>query len=1259
MLLRPCPWLAATSLIALATTPALAAPTPRPTPVAGSIVAAKGGEELRFVREGDWRSAELRQDLIGGDALRTNAIGNLAILFADQTQIRVGRNSNLVVNEVAGARSEATQLDLQSGQVWARASRGGTGVDVKTPAATAAIRGTDWSLSVDGPKTSLIVLEGVVELKNPQGSVTVRQGEGAVATIGQAPTKFVLVNSNDREQMLFYYGLRDGFTALTTTVLQGPSLRAERARIQATAPGARTAEDWLVLAEAGLSHDGRAAAASALAEARRFPLQAGQRARADLVQAFLLGGQRRWSEAAPLFARAERGLKGEKRSAAAYGRYIAASMADPKRVQPEPSIAATGPTAVIGRAFVAAFRQDLKAAADIIKAAEKQYPTNTQIAVSAAQVAFLLNRREEMRAALERARALDPDDPSVLTLSASVRAMIESDVDGALVDLRKAAATAPGRAEIWNGIGLVESGRDATLEAEAAFKRAIAEDPDDPVAYSNLAIHILDQNRVDEASALIDKTFALDPDFHAGYVHRGRLLLQKGRNTEAIEAVLSGTAANPAYSQGLLMAAVAYYQNGDYELAEQALDNADRLDPSDPVVPLARTAYNLDLYRADDAILSAREALKRYRARGGYFAPLAVNRQGGSYVADAYRFIGLDEWGRFYGDRVFNAFDASSYFDQAAARRPKINTDKPTLTAAEAENFDVTSFNFILQGLFFDPLAVSGRLGRTDVLRRPFLDAEAGGSVINRDGKLGWQSDITVNGFSNLPIPTSFSLNVSRTRAKERNVFFDEEADSATLFIGMQPTAADRILLFGSASDSRPGLFAPVLPSQAYDRRDGTSIQAGGGWSHTFGYRNVLTAALFYNRGTDRQERFRSETGSRELDPFAIIGFPSGLVPYDFQAEDLRQRRTRVDGAVATLGHTFGIGDLTLRYGAEGQVGDIKTVSNSSTIGQFRQPGPFDFDLETFNAGSENALFRAGRLYADAMWRPSDRFELQGGAEYSFYRLDSRGLIETRNGFNFIALPLQDTVTSLEPSRAERDDARVAPRIGAAFSPVEGHWFRAAYRQDTELPIGITLSPLSTVGLVPNELPTSLGGRTETAALRWDAEWHPRFFTAVEYQHQNIRGLDLPITGVLDTLALERGRIDRVQATANLWLGYGIGLFGTVGAAETENLTAGDFRGQAIPFIAERFARFGATFTHPSRLKFTLAATYAGDRTGDLAGTKLDDYWSTDAALTWETPDRRLLMGLTVLNLFDTSYDLAPAIPGPGRTIAASLKARF
>src|SRR5919112_1347092 len=283
---RPFRFLAAASALALCLADAQAqSPLPRQAPAAGAIVAAKGGEEMRFVR---------------GDTLRTNEIGNLAILFSDQTQIRVGRNSTLTVNDVAGGQAGNTQLSLQAGNIWARAARGGSGVDVKTPAAVAAIRGTDWSLSVEGSRTSLIVLEGVVELTNAQGSVTVRQGEGAVASIGQAPTKFVITNSNDREQMLFYLSLRETFSSLSTTPLTGPTLRAERGRIKAIPPQARSVDDWLTLAEIAPSYDGRIVAAQALAEARSGRMSVAQRARADMVEAALLGSQHRWAEAASL-----------------------------------------------------------------------------------------------------------------------------------------------------------------------------------------------------------------------------------------------------------------------------------------------------------------------------------------------------------------------------------------------------------------------------------------------------------------------------------------------------------------------------------------------------------------------------------------------------------------------------------------------------------------------------------------------------------------------------------------------------------------------------------------------------------------------------------------------------------------------------------------------------------------------------------------------------------------------------------------------
>jgi tetratricopeptide (TPR) repeat protein len=1205
--------LTATSALALSLVHAQAqTPVPRPVPAAGAIVAAKGGEEMRFVREDLWRSAPIQQSVVGGDTLRTNEIGNLAILFADQTQIRVGRNSTLTVNGIAGGQAGNTQLNLQAGNIWARAARGGSGVDVKTPAAVAAIRGTDWSLSVEGGRTSLIVLEGVVELTNPQGSVTVRQGEGAVASIGQAPTKFVITNSNDREQMLFYMSLRDTFASISTSPLAGPDLRGERARIAAIPPGARSTEDWLALAEVAPSLDGRAVAAQALAQARSRPLSAGQRARADLVEAALLGAQHRWTEAAALFARAERGVDPKRRIFASYGRYIAQSLADPKRVYAEPRIALNDPFAVLAHAYVVAFRQDLQAAAEVLKDGQRRFPNDARLAVMSAQIAYALNRREEMRDAIARAKALDPDDPEVIAADSNIRGDIDGEVNAAVEALRRAAAIAPGNSNVWNSLGLFESDRERPLAAEEALRRAIEADPGSPVSYANLAILLLDQNRVDEAGALIDKALTLDPAFSVGYIARGRYLLQKGEAAKGLEAILAGSAANPGLSQGLLMAAVAYYQNGDEELADQALDNADRLDPNDPVVASFRTAIAIDQYQADQAVLAAREAVRRYRQRGGDFAGLAVNKEGGSYPAQAYRFLNLNEWSRFYGDRVFDPFSASTYFDQAAVERPNLVTGRPDIANIESGvGSDLSSFNLTVQGLFFDPLAVSGRIGRIDLLRRPFLDAEVGGSLLHHNGRIGWGADATVQGFSNEPVPTSFSVTASRKKTNGRDLIDREDIDNASFFVGMAPSAADRFLVFGAASNNDPAIATISTPTNfAEGTQNNAAMLGGAGWSHSFSDRNVLTGAVF---GINAIDRSFTNTANAETLPGFIVG-------------GRNWQRTRTEGASAALSHMIGFGDLTLHYGFEAQRGRTTT----SNVGQAFLVNATTGEIEFSDIDERSsATFRTTRLYADVFWRPFDWFEAQAGIERSTVKVED-----------------------------QPDDDAVSPRVGIGISPFEGQWLRAAYRQDTGSPIAFTLAPVTTVGLVPNALPTQLGAETKTLALRWDAEWSPHVFTSLEYQRQDAEKLNLPIAYSFDDIGIGKARIERFAATANLWLTHGIGVFGTVGTISSE-IRSEEARGADVPFVAGKFARAGVTIVHPSRLRFTLAGTFLGDITGNLEGREIDDYWTADAALTWETPDRRLLFGLSVLNMLDEDFELAPDIRGPGRTVEASIKARF
>jgi tetratricopeptide (TPR) repeat protein len=955
---------------------------------------------------------------------------------------------------------------------------------------------------------------------------------------------------------------------------------------------------------------GRRAAAVPLAEARNRPMSKAQRARADYLEALIAGADRNWRKAISLFERAKPGLDPLRRGWAEYGRYAAASLPDPKRVQPPPKVAVNDPRTAEISTYITAFRQDLQAAAAEAAAFERRFPNDAGVALVSASFAEDLGRREDMYAAYERARAIAPNDPDVIAFGASIKADYARDIDGALADLYRVAETDPSFA-LLNQIGLLEAGRGAPVEAEAAYRRAIAMEPQNPITYVNLALFLLDQSRVEEAGILIDKALALDPP--TAYSARGRYLLQKDRMATAVEALLAGSAVNPARSNDQLILADAYFQNGEYELARQTLDNADRLDPRSPIVPIVRTAFALDLYQADEAILAAREALQRYRARGGDYSGISVTKQTGSYPVQAYRFINLHDWGRFYADRTFDPFEAHGYFDQAIASRPGLFPTEPTLDTAEGTELNSHALNLSFQGLLLDPLAVAGRIGRFDPLRRPFLDTEFSASAITRGGKTGWQSGVLVNSFSNEPLPTSVSLSANAENLQGDLSADDESGRSLTFSLGTAPTAADRFLVMGWATEGKPGLTDLNRPDLIqHDERDATNLFGMVGWSHTFGYRNVLSAAVFATRNDTLD---RGEIWS--FNEFPSPGFPD-------ITRMVWQERQRVDGIVGAVNHSIGIGEFNLRYGLEAQAGQLRYRGFSDTRNIYS--GGFDEDV--LDAVSSESPFRGGRAYADLSWRPNDRFEAQAGIHRTFLDV-----------------------------QYDRPDVWVSPRLGVGFSPLEGQWLRAAYIEDAQSFLTYSLAPTTTVGLIPNDAPAN--GPSKSLVLRWDAEWTPHIFTAVEYQRQTLQDLSIPRINTLSFIEdIDEARAEWLAATVNVWLGHGIGVFGTIGGATSEILE-GRGQGEPVPYIPDRFARAGVTFVHPSRLRFTLTQNYIGERSGSYENDRLDAYWTTDAAITWETPDRHFQFGVTALNLFDQDYEFGFYIPAPGRTIAATIKARL
>jgi predicted Zn-dependent protease len=1176
--------------------PATAEPIPRGAEAAGSVIARKSGEEVRFIDVSSWRFVDLRQDLLPGDVLRTNATGQLAILFSDRTQIRLGRNSSLRVRRLA-AGSDA-ELELQAGTIWARAERGGPGVLVDTPAASAAIRGTDWTMTVNGAKTSLTVLEGVVEFSNKLGQLQVAQGEAAVATIGQAPRKVVIVESDDREQMLFYLAPRNAFNFMPASPLPVAGMRREADRIGAIPPSRRSTADLLTLAETQLTLEGRDRAKTTLASLRARSLSAQERARANLIEAIIAAAEKRYSEAARLFDSAAPGLDSRHRAIALYGRYYARSLANPNRVEPLPAHAG-GPYAALLKAYTTGFLKDIRAAIDIVRDAERQYPDDASLPAYRAQFALLLNDRAQVQEAIARSLALDPSEPVALEARANFRAGVQSDLDGALADLEAAAKVVPGSTTIWNAIGNLQSQRGDMRAAEAAFKTSIALDPQDPVSHANLAVFYLDQSRVKEAKAEIDRALAADPSFDLALIARGRYHMQAGQPDKALDDLLAGTVANPAYAQGQILLSAAHYENGDRVPSEQAIDNANRLDDNDPVISAVRAAIAIDRYDSEGAIRNAQEFLKRGRIRGGQYAELGANQDAGSILNNAFRLQGLNAWGEYYGDAVFDPFAGSAFIDQMlrGSVTPFANSyvyDGNAITNAE----NSLSYSSAIQGLLLDPGMLASPSLSANLITKPFLEAALGGGMTYADGKIGHMATAALQGYSNLPFPVSFYADANwEERPELRSIapgFPDLHTANrllrANVFLAANPTPYDRVVAYVNHRDSRFDLDikVPVLP--LFIDADTRSTSAGIGVSHTIGYRDVVNAGLFF---TD----VNSQSADHVTSPLDLITADSSQRTY-----------------VAALNHTIGVGDFTWRYGIE--AGRIETRSQFAVNGV---PAIADPD--------DRATY--GLAYVDLIHEMTPGLK----AEYALHAIYLDG--------------------------DSSDFARLEPRAGLAWSPGEGHWLRAALSRQSLNVNTPTLSPVGILGLQPNEMTTSLGGHVDTAALRWDAEWTPDFFTAAEFQHQEIRKPEISKPLAAFPFSASDGRIDRASLTGNLLLGQGFGLSSTLAYANSEvEDPASLANGHALPFVPGWAGQVALTWVNEANVKATLAANYIGERSNEV-GTRLDDYWTLDARITWEPFDKRMVLELAGYNLLDKDFVVNTNMPGWGRSFWGSMKVRF
>ncbi len=185
---------------------------------AGRLINPQGSVTVLPSEKVSWEEAGNGRDLFAGDSVKTGQDSRVSILCVDETQLKLNENTVVVLKSATpsarmGIAVPATQsgtgaglYEVPAGEIWLRNKNEKARFEVRTPAVTAAIRGTEFNLKVDrAGTTDLVLLEGKLTLANPQGQIDLDPGEEGFAEPGKAPVKRVILQPKDAVQWSLYY----------------------------------------------------------------------------------------------------------------------------------------------------------------------------------------------------------------------------------------------------------------------------------------------------------------------------------------------------------------------------------------------------------------------------------------------------------------------------------------------------------------------------------------------------------------------------------------------------------------------------------------------------------------------------------------------------------------------------------------------------------------------------------------------------------------------------------------------------------------------------------------------------------------------------------------------------------------------------------------------------------------------------------------------------------------------------------------------
>jgi hypothetical protein len=162
-------------------------------PVKAKLVGVKGDVTARATADAAWAKVAEGAMLPEGASLKTGADGEVSLVWPDGTAAKLYPLSILKVeaSSRAGGASK-TELNMEKGRVMSKVAKLQTSdsvFTVKTPVATAGVRGTTFDTAIDpaSNQATVAVVEGSVYVAAGDVEVVVAEGFSSMVTAGEPP----------------------------------------------------------------------------------------------------------------------------------------------------------------------------------------------------------------------------------------------------------------------------------------------------------------------------------------------------------------------------------------------------------------------------------------------------------------------------------------------------------------------------------------------------------------------------------------------------------------------------------------------------------------------------------------------------------------------------------------------------------------------------------------------------------------------------------------------------------------------------------------------------------------------------------------------------------------------------------------------------------------------------------------------------------------------------------------------------------------